>query len=127
MKATTLIHPIIERAQTNPDHLTLVMIEEDGAETRLTALEFHQQATRYAHALRQIDVGPEDLVILVLEHSQVLLSAFWGALYLGDGLYEQDLLENIFAQSWDRIEEFQLRYPVFSGNLIQGKIRPLYP
>ena len=29
------------------------------------------------------------------------------ALYLGDGLYEQDLLENIFAQSWDRIEEFQ--------------------
>jgi len=29
------------------------------------------------------------------------------ALYLGDGLYEQDLLERIFRQSWDRIEEFQ--------------------
>ena len=29
------------------------------------------------------------------------------ALYLGDGLYEQDLLEKIFAQSWDRIEELQ--------------------
>ena len=29
------------------------------------------------------------------------------AMYLGDGLYEQDLLEKIFKQSWDRIEEFQ--------------------
>ena len=29
------------------------------------------------------------------------------ALYLGDGLYEQDYLEKIFAQSWDRIEELQ--------------------
>jgi succinate dehydrogenase / fumarate reductase, flavoprotein subunit len=29
------------------------------------------------------------------------------AVYLGDGLYEQDLVERIFAQSWDRIEEFK--------------------
>ncbi|MBW1799091.1 MAG: FAD-binding protein [Deltaproteobacteria bacterium] len=29
------------------------------------------------------------------------------ALYLGDGLYEQDLVERIFRQSWARIEEFQ--------------------
>ena len=83
MKETTLIHPVIERAKDNPDHLTLVMLGEDGTEKSVTALDFHQQATRYAHALRQIGVGGEDLVILVLEHSQVLLSAFWGALYLG--------------------------------------------
>ncbi len=29
------------------------------------------------------------------------------AVYLADGLYEQDLLEKIFQQSWDRIEELQ--------------------
>ena len=29
------------------------------------------------------------------------------AVYLGDGLYEQDLVEKIFAQSWERIEELQ--------------------
>lgn len=29
------------------------------------------------------------------------------AMYLADGLYEQDLLEKIFSQSWDRIEDFQ--------------------
>jgi succinate dehydrogenase/fumarate reductase flavoprotein subunit len=28
-------------------------------------------------------------------------------MYLGDGLYEQDLLTNIFKQSWDRIQDFQ--------------------
>lgn len=28
-------------------------------------------------------------------------------IYLGDGLYEQDLLEKVFRQSWDRIEDFQ--------------------
>jgi fatty-acyl-CoA synthase len=83
VKETTLIHPVIERAKNSPDHLTLVMLEEDDTEKRVTALEFHQQAARYAQALRRIDVGPEDLVVLVLKHSQVLLSAFWGALYLG--------------------------------------------
>ena len=28
-------------------------------------------------------------------------------IYLGDGLYEQDLLEKVFRQSWERIEDFQ--------------------
>jgi len=28
-------------------------------------------------------------------------------IYLGDGLYEQDLLEKILKQSWDRIEDYQ--------------------
>ncbi|MGD8455385.1 MAG: AMP-binding protein [Anaerolineales bacterium] len=83
MNQKTLIHPIIERAKNDPHHLTLVMLHEDETETRITALEFHQQAVRYAYALRGIDVGQEDLVVLVLKHSQVLLSAFWGALYLG--------------------------------------------
>jgi fatty-acyl-CoA synthase len=83
VKQKTLIHPVIERARNTPHHLTLVMLDEDGTEARLTALEFHRQTARYAHALRRIDVGQEDLVVLVLKHSQVLLSAFWGALYLG--------------------------------------------
>jgi succinate dehydrogenase / fumarate reductase flavoprotein subunit len=28
-------------------------------------------------------------------------------IYLGDGLYEQDVLENVFKQSWDRIQDLQ--------------------
>jgi fatty-acyl-CoA synthase len=83
VKQKTLIHPVIERAKNDPHHLTLVMLDEDGTQTRITALEFHRHAARYAHALQRIGVGQEDLVVLVLKHSQVLLSAFWGALYLG--------------------------------------------
>lgn len=79
----TLIQPVIERAKHNPEHLSLVMIDEEGNETKVTAGQFHQQAEHFAHALQGIGVGPEDLVILVLKHSQVLLSAFWGAMYLG--------------------------------------------
>jgi acyl-CoA synthetase (AMP-forming)/AMP-acid ligase II len=79
----TLIQPVVERAQSEPDALALVFIGEDGAEERVTAAEFHRGSLAYADALRGIGIGPEDLVILMLNHSRVLLSAFWGALYLG--------------------------------------------
>jgi len=83
MSDLTLIQPVIERAHRDPNHPTLVMIEQDGQETLVTASQFHQQASAYAQTLQHAGVGPEDLVVLVLKHSQVLLSAFWGALYLG--------------------------------------------
>jgi fatty-acyl-CoA synthase len=83
MSERTLIQPVLERAHQDPDHTTLIMIDQDGGERLVTAGQFHQQASNYAQTLQQAGVGPEDLVVLVLKHSQVLLSAFWGALYLG--------------------------------------------
>jgi acyl-CoA synthetase (AMP-forming)/AMP-acid ligase II len=83
MSHQTLIQPVIARAKEQPDLKTLVLINQDGTEDVITAGQFHQQALTYASALQGIGVQPEDLVILVLQHSQVLLSAFWGALYLG--------------------------------------------
>jgi acyl-CoA synthetase (AMP-forming)/AMP-acid ligase II len=74
---------VIERAQENPHHLTLVFIAEDNTEEEVSAERFHNEAVVYSQALQDMGVGPEDLVILVLQHSRVLLSAFWGALYLG--------------------------------------------
>ncbi len=83
MNDRTLIQPVIARAISDPDRLTLVMIDDSGKETAITARQFHDYAASFAATLQQIGVGPEDLVILVLKHSRVLLSAFWGALYLG--------------------------------------------
>lgn len=80
---STLTEPVIRRATQEPDRLALVFIHDDGREERLTARQFHLQAAGYARALQQVGVQPEDLVILVLKHSQTLLSAFWGAMYLG--------------------------------------------
>jgi len=43
-------------------------------------------------------------------------------IYLGDGLYEQDLLEKIFRQSWDRIEDYQ-RMGIEFAKERNGKLR----
>jgi acyl-CoA synthetase (AMP-forming)/AMP-acid ligase II len=79
----TLTEKIVHRASADPGRLALVFIEDDGSEQKLTVRQFHQQASRYARALQAIGIQPEDLVILVLRHSQALLFAFWGAMYLG--------------------------------------------
>ena len=83
MTDNTLIHPVMNRAKSQPDRTVLIMVDQNGSEIEVSARQFHRQAVSYAKALQKIGVGPEDLVILVLKHSQVLLSAFWGALYLG--------------------------------------------
>jgi acyl-CoA synthetase (AMP-forming)/AMP-acid ligase II len=79
----TLIQPVIERATKDPEHSTVVHIHEDNTEERISARQFHENAVAYSRALSDIGIGCDDLVILVLKHSPVLLSAFWGALYLG--------------------------------------------
>jgi fatty-acyl-CoA synthase len=79
----TLTEAIIRRASASPEQLAVVFVEDDGSEQVFTARQFHEQATRYARLLQAIGVQPEDLVILVLRHSQTLLFAFWGAMYLG--------------------------------------------
>ncbi len=79
----TLIQPVMERARANPRQVSITFVNDDGSETDITAADFHANAAAYARALQEIGVQPEDLVILVLRHSQTLLYAFWGAMYLG--------------------------------------------
>lgn len=79
----TLTQPISRRALEDPERLTIVFVHDDGTEEKIHAARFDAEASRYALALQSIGVQPEDLVILVLRHSQTLLFAFWGALYLG--------------------------------------------
>lgn len=80
---TTLTQPVIQRAAQNPQQVSVIFLNDDGSETSITAAEFHANAAAYARALSAVGVKPEDLVILVLKHSQTLLHAFWGAIYLG--------------------------------------------
>ncbi len=83
IRYNTLTQPIISRALSDPERLAIVFVHDDGREQKLNAAQFHNEAARYALALQSIGVEPDDLVILVLRHSQTLLFAFWGALYLG--------------------------------------------
>ncbi|HKJ28521.1 MAG TPA: AMP-binding protein [Anaerolineales bacterium] len=127
MNYSTLIQPVIERADSQPNKPALVMINQDGSEDTVSARQFHQQALAYANALQEIGVQQEDLVILVLQHSQVLLSAFWGALYLGaipsifpfltekldPELYQQRVKALVTAENAKAV----ITYPDFHGDL----------
>jgi fatty-acyl-CoA synthase len=82
-KTRTLIQPITERALETPQHRCLVFVHEDGTQREVSASRLHQDTMHYAQALLAAGVQADDLVILVLRHSPELLSAFWGAMYLG--------------------------------------------
>jgi len=79
----TLIEPIVGRARRDPDRPSVVLIGEDGSEESMTAAQFLANAVDYAAALRGAGIQPGDIVILVMRQSRDLLSALWGALYLG--------------------------------------------
>jgi len=79
----TLIEPVAERALRDPDRPSVALIGEDGSEETVSAAQFLANAAGYAAVLRAAGIRPRDIVILVMRHSKELLSAFWGALYLG--------------------------------------------
>ena len=80
---TTLVEPLVERARLEPDHPSVTLIKEDGSEEMVTAAQFLANAADYASAMKAADIHPRDIVILVMRQSKELLSALWGALYLG--------------------------------------------
>jgi len=73
----------MDRARVQPDHRSVTLIKEDGSEEAITAAQFLANAADYATALKLAGVKPRDIVILVMRQSKELLSALWGALYLG--------------------------------------------
>src|SRR5438093_2505827 len=80
----TLLDLAQRQYEERPDATAIIFIPASGDATRtITAREFFDNAGRYAEALRGMDVVPRDLVILVMEHSEALLYAFWGAMMLG--------------------------------------------
>ena len=81
--AETLTEALDRRARRHPQALALVFIAENGEEEQLTARDFHERALASARALAARGVQPDDVVVLVLQHSIDLLTIFWGALYLG--------------------------------------------
>lgn len=79
----TLAQPLIARARRTPEQPALIFVNEDGRQERVSAGRFHEDAAVHAQALHDLGIKVDDPVILVLRHSRLLLSAFWGAIYLG--------------------------------------------
>src|SRR5258708_19354383 len=82
--ATTLLDMARRQYESRPDANAVTLITAGSDETRtVTIREFFDGAGRYADALQAVGVAPRDLVILVMEHGEALLYAFWGAMMLG--------------------------------------------
>ncbi len=64
------------------DQTALTLITEDDTR-HFTYRAFFNEAARYARALEKAGVEPHDLVVLVLQHGEDVLFAFWGAMLLG--------------------------------------------
>ena len=79
----SLLEPLIARAEQCPEQLALTFLHEDGRQERFNAGQFHKTMVDFARALEAVGLGPGQLVVLVMHHSPKLLSAFWGAMYLG--------------------------------------------
>src|SRR5258706_807689 len=83
-EATTLLDLARWQYESRPDATAVTLITAGSDEPRsVTVREFFDGAGRYAEALRGTDLAPRDLVILVMDHGEALLYAFWGAMMLG--------------------------------------------
>src|SRR5690349_20167703 len=70
--------------ESRPDATAVTLITAGSDQPRsVTTREFFDGAGRYAEALKGADIAPRDLVILVMDHGESLLYAFWGAMMLG--------------------------------------------
>jgi fatty-acyl-CoA synthase len=65
-----------------PDQPAVTLISNAGEKT-ITYRSFFDQASAYANALRGFGVAERDLIVLVMEHGESLLYAFWGSLMMG--------------------------------------------
>ncbi len=79
---------LLERAaqhyRERPEANAVIFVPAGNAPHRpITYRAFFENAARYAETLRGIGIGRHDLAILVMDHSEALLYAFWGALMLG--------------------------------------------
>ncbi|MBN1201463.1 MAG: AMP-binding protein [Anaerolineae bacterium] len=81
-RPNTLIDCARVLAEQAADRTALTLISPDETH-HVTYGEFFNQAARYARALEKVGVEPHDLVVLVLQHGEEVLYAFWGAMLLG--------------------------------------------
>jgi len=83
MRLDTLIGSARYNFESGYIQKAVTFINGDLSETTLTYTEFFQQAANYAAALENDGIKAGDLVVLVMEQSIGVMTAFWGAMMLG--------------------------------------------
>ena len=76
-----LVQPLVVQAEQTPERVCLVVLNDRQEWEEIRCAELHAGALAFATQLRQAGVAPNELVLLVLNHSRALFEAFLGALY----------------------------------------------
>jgi acyl-CoA synthetase (AMP-forming)/AMP-acid ligase II len=79
----TLVDALERHARDTPARLALTLLHAHGPRESLTCDELYREALAWGRALERAGIGPGDLVLLVLQHSRALVTAFWGAVLRG--------------------------------------------
>ena len=78
-----VVQAVVERAESEPTHISMIFIADDGGRQWITAGQFHDEAVVWARGLEAVGIGRSDVLITVLPHTPELLFSFWGGVYLG--------------------------------------------
>jgi fatty-acyl-CoA synthase len=67
----------------SPDQVSIKLLFSGQEEQAVSYADLLRNSAGYALALARAGIRPGEVVILILEHGQDLISAFWGAILLG--------------------------------------------
>jgi acyl-CoA synthetase (AMP-forming)/AMP-acid ligase II len=79
----TLPHIILHNAQHAPDQLALVLQESGKPDKPFTYHHLLFHSLNFSRALEKAGIAPDDVVIIVLQHSPELIFSFLGSILLG--------------------------------------------
>ena len=79
----TLAQKLLELSTKNPRSIAVRLLFNQAAEIQVTYSKLVQGASGYAAALKNAGIQPGEVVILILQHGEDLLYAFWGAILCG--------------------------------------------
>jgi acyl-CoA synthetase (AMP-forming)/AMP-acid ligase II len=80
---TTVTQALARSYQEIPDQVAIHLLEADKADQPLTYRHLFQRSMDYAQALDRAGINPGEVVIIILDHGEDLIYAFFGAVLHG--------------------------------------------
>jgi fatty-acyl-CoA synthase len=80
---TTIAHRLYQLWQQNPEKKILRLLHNNLPDQAYTYSDLMAGASGYAHALENTGTKPGNIVIILLQHGERLVFAFWGAILQG--------------------------------------------
>lgn len=83
MTSTTLPDHVLQLWQQKPDDPAIYLIQNSQPDLKITNSRIYQGSFSYAQSLANAHIAPGEVVIIILNHGEDLVYAFWGAVLHG--------------------------------------------